>query len=56
MVEGRNREVRRMFSALGHEVVRLVRTAIGPLTDPNLEPGESRRLTATEIKHLLEET
>jgi 23S rRNA pseudouridine2605 synthase len=55
MVEGRNREVRRMFSALGHEVTRLVRTAIGPISDPHLKPGESRRLTTAEIKQLLED-
>lgn len=53
MVEGRNREVRRMFSTLGHDVTRLVRTAIGSLTDPSLKPGESRRLSATEIHRLL---
>jgi 23S rRNA pseudouridine2605 synthase len=53
MVEGRNREVRRMFEAVGHEVTRLDRTAIGTLTDPDLEPGESRRLTAPEIQELL---
>ncbi|MFZ0013021.1 MAG: pseudouridine synthase [Acidimicrobiia bacterium] len=53
MVEGRNREVRRMFEAVGHEVTRLVRTAIGPLSDPGLAPGESRRLTALEIQALL---
>jgi 23S rRNA pseudouridine2605 synthase len=54
MVEGRNREVRRMMSAVGYEVVRLVRTAIGPISDRNLKPGESRRLTAVEIHDLLE--
>lgn len=53
MVEGRNREVRRMLEIVGHEVVRLVRTAIGPITDPNLAPGHSRRLSATEINRLL---
>jgi 23S rRNA pseudouridine2605 synthase len=54
MLEGRNREVRRMLEAIGHPVTRLVRTAIGPITDPDLAPGESRRLTASEIRRLLE--
>lgn len=54
MMEGRNREVRRMFEALGYEVTRLVRTAIGSVTDPGLKAGESRRLTAGEIQRLLE--
>lgn len=53
MVEGRNREVRRMFDVVDHEVTRLVRTAIGPLTDPNLKPGDSRLLSADEIQNLL---
>lgn len=53
MGEGRNREVRRMFEALGYEVTRLVRTAIGPITDRSLKPGQSRRLSAAEIRELL---
>lgn len=53
MVEGRNREVRRMLSAVGHEVIELVRTAIGPITDPGLRPGMSRRLTSDEQRRLL---
>ena len=47
--EGRNRQVRRMFEAVGHDVVRLVRTRIGPLVDPTLEPGAWRLLTRDEI-------
>ena len=53
MVEGRNREVRRLMEAVGHPVSRLVRTAIGPITDSSLRPGQSRRLTAIEIQALL---
>ncbi len=52
MTEGRNREVRRMFEALGHPVARLVRVAIGPLVDRSLGPGEWRRLTTTEVRSL----
>ncbi len=51
--EGRNREVRRMFEAIGYEVVRLVRTAIGPISDQSLKAGESRLLTIAEINRLL---
>jgi 23S rRNA pseudouridine2605 synthase len=53
MGEGRNREIRRMFEAMGLEVTRLVRTAIGPITDRSLKPGQSRRLSASEIRDLL---
>lgn len=52
MTEGRNREVRRMFTAVGHEVTALVRTAIGPLRDPNLEPGGWRPLSIAEVRSL----
>jgi pseudouridine synthase len=51
--EGRNREVRRMFEAIGYEVTHLVRTAIGPLSDRSLKSGQSRLLTASEIIDLL---
>lgn len=53
MVEGRNREVRRMLEAVGYPVERLVRTAIGGLIDPNLKPGQSRKLSASDIQRLL---
>jgi pseudouridine synthase len=53
MGEGRNREVRRMIEAVGYETTRLVRTAIGPLTDPNLKPGQSRKLTSAEVVDLM---
>lgn len=50
--EGRNRQVRRMCDAIGHPVVRLVRTRIGPLTDTTLAPGEWRPLTQDEVRAL----
>jgi len=46
--EGRNRQVRRMFEALGHRVVSLTRTRFGPLTLGRLAPGKVRPLTAKE--------
>jgi 23S rRNA pseudouridine2605 synthase len=50
--EGRNRQVRRMCDAIGHPVVRLVRTRIGPITDRSLRPGRWRALTTAEIRAL----
>jgi len=50
--EGRNRQVRRMCAAVGHPVVRLVRTRIGPLADRSLAPGEWRELTVHEVRSL----
>jgi 23S rRNA pseudouridine2605 synthase len=50
--EGRNRQVRRMCEAVGHPVVRLVRTRIGPLHDERLAPGEWRRLEPREVQAL----
>ncbi len=52
--EGRNRQVRRMCDAVGHEVQRLVRVRIGPLRDAQLAPGEWRELTDAEVRSLAE--
>lgn len=52
--EGRNRQVRRMFEAIGHEVERLVRTRIGPLIDARLAPGAWRELSLAERRALIE--
>jgi len=50
--EGRKRMVRRMFAAVGHPVVRLARTRIGPLRDPHLAPGTWRTLATGEVRAL----
>lgn len=52
MLEGRNREIRRMGDAIGHPVSSLVRVAIGNLGDRNLKPGTWRRLTPSEVAGL----
>ena len=50
--EGRNRQVRRMCEAVGHPVVRLVRTRIGSLSERRLAPGEWRELSREEVRAL----
>lgn len=50
--EGRKRQVRRMFEAVGYRVMELERVAFGPLGLRGLEPGESRRLSRTEVDRL----
>ncbi len=50
--EGRNRQVRRMFEAVGHEVTRLVRVRIGGLMDQSLKPGAFRTLSLEEVLSL----
>lgn len=50
--EGRNRQIRRMCEAVGHPVLRLVRTRIGTLTDTRLAPGAWRALSLEEVRAL----
>lgn len=52
--EGINRQIRKMCSAVGHEVVELHRTDFGPLTLGNLESGAWRLLTEREMAQLRE--
>lgn len=52
--EGRNRIVRRLLAAVGHPVVRLTRTAIGPVRLGRLGNGQLRELTSTELGELLD--
>lgn len=53
LYEGRNRQIRNMCEALGLEVARLKRIAVGPVKLGMLQPGDWRRLTAEEVKKLL---
>ncbi len=52
MHEGRNRIVRRMFDAVGHPVLELVRTRFGPITLGTLQQGQTRPLTNFEVGQL----
>jgi 23S rRNA pseudouridine2605 synthase len=49
LVEGKNREIRRLCEATGHEVTRLKRVAFGGLELGDLPPGHWRELTAGEV-------
>ncbi|MBA3266461.1 MAG: rRNA pseudouridine synthase [Nocardioidaceae bacterium] len=52
--EGRNHIVRRLLAGVGHPVLRLSRTAIGPIRLGPLKPGAVRELTAAELGTLLD--
>jgi 23S rRNA pseudouridine2605 synthase len=52
LAEGKNREIRRMLAAQGHKVMRLVRTAIGPVELDRLPKGKCRKLSLPELKEL----
>jgi 23S rRNA pseudouridine2457 synthase len=52
LVEGRNRQVRRMTAAAGHPTLRLVRVAIGSLRLGNLPPGKWREATSAELRQI----
>jgi 23S rRNA pseudouridine2605 synthase len=51
LIEGKNRQIRRMFEEVGHHVEKIKRVRYGPLT-LDVEPGESRELTQKEIAAL----
>jgi len=51
LIEGRNRQIRRMFEAVGHHVEKIKRVRYGPLT-LDVAPGEFRPLAAKEVERL----
>ena len=51
LIEGRNRQIRRMFEAIGHHVEKIKRTKLGPLV-LDLPPGRFRPLTVKEVAQL----
>ena len=53
--EGRKRQVKRMATAIGNEVVSLQRVRVGSLELGDLEPGAARRLGADEVRALWED-
>ncbi len=53
--EGKNREIRRILARVGHKVLRLTRTAVGPVRLGTLPLGGVRRLTHEEVKALRHE-
>ncbi|MFZ0314706.1 MAG: pseudouridine synthase [Candidatus Korobacteraceae bacterium] len=51
LVEGRNRQIRRMFEEIGHHVEKIRRVRYGPL-ELDVEPGKLRHLTVKEVAQL----
>lgn len=51
LVEGRNRQLRRMFQQIGHPVEKIKRVRYGPL-ELDVEPGKFRHLTSKEVAQL----
>jgi 23S rRNA pseudouridine2605 synthase len=51
LIEGKNRQIRRMFEEIGHYVEKIKRVRYGPL-ELDVPPGEFRKLTAQEVEKL----
>jgi 23S rRNA pseudouridine2605 synthase len=51
LIEGRNRQLHRMFERVGHHVEKIKRVRLGPLT-LDVEPGRFRPLSQAEVKRL----
>jgi len=55
--EGRNRQIKKMFAAVGYPVMRILRIGFGPLhLDQDLKTGAYRHLRKNEINHLMKLT
>lgn len=54
LIQGINRQIRRMCDDLGLTILKLTRTRHGPVSLGNLEPGQSRKLTPGEVRDLRE--
>jgi 23S rRNA pseudouridine2605 synthase len=54
LTQGRNRQIREMFEAVGHPVQKLRRVRIGFLTDKGLPVGKYRALKPEEVKRILD--
>jgi 23S rRNA pseudouridine2605 synthase len=50
--EGKNREIRRILARLGHKVMKLTRTAVGPIRLGDMPPGSVRKLSKDEVAAL----
>lgn len=50
LIEGKNREIRRIFESLNHEVTKLKRVSYGKIELGSLNPGEFRKLEREELK------
>lgn len=53
LTEGKNREIRRLLSGVGHEVTRLLRVSFGPIQLGKLQPGAWREVRRDEIEDLV---
>ena len=50
-MEGKNRQIRRMFEEIGHHVEKIRRVRYGPL-NLDVPPGEFRKLSVSEVEKL----